>query len=699
MKTRKRNFKKIGILSLVAILVVTLISTFMMNTQAEGNVPSSFVANSQYGIGDLIANYHFGKLYNTSTGAYVYCTDYHKTTPHSEPMNLVGEASSGIAYILANGYPNVSFTGNSDYDYYITQTAVWWYLDESTGSNNISNEFKTGADPYNLRQYVVDLVNRAKQHPNYAQPSLNINNSDSTMHLSSDKKYYESNNISISGESLGDSYTVSLENAPSGAEVVNASNNVAGNSFATNESFKVRIPVSSVTGTDLSVNIAVHASSTVNKAYQYQAATSTVQSVFGGALYPETVGLDAKTTVNLTTSKVSIVKIDSSTGKALAGAHLVLTDSNGNTVTEWDTTENAHVIKNLADGTYTLKETKAPSGYQLVEDPVTITIGPGNRNIQLKFGNQKIEKKVTIIKVDKDTDQPISGAKLVIKDANGNTVKEFTSTTEPFVLKGLADGNYTVEEVEAPSGYKKSDEVYKFTISDQNSDVTVRFKNESIEKKVTIIKVDKDTGNPVSGAKLVLKDASGNTVKEFTSSVKPFVLNGLPDGDYSVEELEAPSGYKKSDEVYKFTISDENNNVTVRFENESIEKKVTILKVDQSTGNPLAGAHLVVKNAAGEVVADFVTTEDNYVINGISDGDYTIEEVEAPKGYQLATEVYKFTISDDTPNVSVTVENIPEVEVPFTGSNNSMIPMIFGLTICLAGVGMVLYYEKRQRLQ
>lgn len=581
----------------------------MMNTQAEGNVPSSFVANSQYGIGDLIANYHFGKLYNTSTGAYVYCTDYHKTTPHSEPMNLVGEASSGIAYILANGYPNVSFTGNSDYDYYITQTAVWWYLDESTGSNNISNEFKTGADPYNLRQYVVDLVNRAKQHPNYAQPSLNINNSDSTMHLSSDKKYYESNNISISGESLGDSYTVSLENAPSGAEVVNASNNVAGNSFATNESFKVRIPVSSVTGTDLSVNIAVHASSTVNKAYQYQAATSTVQSVFGGALYPETVGLDAKTTVNLTTSKVSIVKIDSSTGKALAGAHLVLTDSNGNTVTEWDTTENAHVIKNLADGTYTLKETKAPSGYQLVEDPVTITIGPGNRNIQLKFGNQKIEK------------------------------------------------------------------------------------------KVTIIKVDKDTGNPVSGAKLVLKDASGNTVKEFTSSVKPFVLNGLPDGDYSVEELEAPSGYKKSDEVYKFTISDENNNVTVRFENESIEKKVTILKVDQSTGNPLAGAHLVVKNAAGEVVADFVTTEDNYVINGISDGDYTIEEVEAPKGYQLATEVYKFTISDDTPNVSVTVENIPEVEVPFTGSNNSMIPMIFGLTICLAGVGMVLYYEKRQRLQ
>ena len=71
------------------------------------------------------------------------------------------------------------------------------------------------------------------------------------------------------------------------------------------------------------------------------------------------MGLDAKTTVNLTTSKVSIVKIDSSTGKALAGAHLVLTDSNGNTVTEWDTTENAHVIKNLADGTYTLKRNKS----------------------------------------------------------------------------------------------------------------------------------------------------------------------------------------------------------------------------------------------------------------------------------------------------------------------------------------------------
>ena len=42
--------------------------------------------------------------------------------------------NAGVAYILENGYPNKHFTGDSNKDYYITQLAVWWYLDDTTGS-------------------------------------------------------------------------------------------------------------------------------------------------------------------------------------------------------------------------------------------------------------------------------------------------------------------------------------------------------------------------------------------------------------------------------------------------------------------------------------------------------------------------------------------------------------------------------------
>ena len=611
MKKNQRKLKKWGFLSLAVVVLVAVASVFFLSTEAEAetSVPSSIVGNSEKGIGDLISNYHFGKL-TSNVMSYVYCSDYHKSTPHGVSMSRVGEASAGVSYIFANGYPNRSFTGNSDYDYYITQSAVWWYLDDTTGSNNLTESFRSsGADNYGLRSHIIALVNEAKNHANYAQPSISINNSDNTMHLTEDKNYYESNSISISGTSLEGNYTVSLSNAPSGMEVVNASNNVAQTVFAQNESFKVRIPVSSVTSMELKADISVQATGVTYKAYLYSPGSgSSAQSVYVGP-FKETIPVSASTNVTLSTSQVSILKVDSDTGEPLAGAHLVLMDGQGKKVAEWTTTENAYVIKNLPKGTYVLKELAAPEGYELATETATIEITDTNRDIKVKFGNAKIAK------------------------------------------------------------------------------------------RVTIIKVDKDTGNPVSGAKLVIKDADGEVVEEFTSSVDPYVLNDIADGTYTVEEVEAPAGYKKSDEVYTFTISDESNNVAVYFENESIDKKVTILKIDKSTGNPLAGAHLVVKNAAGEVVADFVTTTENFVINGISDGEYTVEEVEAPEGYQLASDVYTFTISDETPNVTVTIENIPEVEVPFTGSSQSIFPTLFGISILLGGIGFVLYHDKKQRLQ
>ena len=60
---------------------------------------------------------------------------------------------------MVNGYPNKSFTGDRLKDYYITQTALWWYLDDTAGGTNLGNSFKTnGSDPYNLRPYIKDLV-------------------------------------------------------------------------------------------------------------------------------------------------------------------------------------------------------------------------------------------------------------------------------------------------------------------------------------------------------------------------------------------------------------------------------------------------------------------------------------------------------------------------------------------------------------
>ena len=605
---KKDNLKRLGMLSLVVMMISSFFSGLVLNVEAT-SVPKSFTAKSEKTLDGYIANYHFGKKIN-SKGGYVYCNDLHKGTPHGEKMTLVGEAPAGVAYILENGYPSKNITGNSDYDYYITQSAVWWYLDDTTGSSNLSNSFKTnGSDPKGLRKYIRKLVSEAKKVKDYSTPSLTVNSKSSTMKLSSDKKYYESNDISVTGKNLTGKYTVTLDGAPQGTQIVSSSASSEASSFANNESFKIRIPVEKAQSLKTSITVNVKSKATTYKAYEYKSSDTSVQNVYGKALYPTNTTLSGKTTLSLSTSKVSITKIDSKTKAGLAGAEFTLYDNSGKKITSWTSTTKAHVIQNLPNGTYTLKETKAPAGY-------------------------KISKEET-----------------------------------------------------------------KFTISDSNRDITVKVENTAYSK-VSIIKIDSKTKVVLAGAEFTLYDNSGKKITSWTSTGKAHVIQNLANGTYTLKETKAPAGYKISKEETKFTISDTNRDITLKIENTALTKLVNIVKIDKSTGQPLAGAHLVVKNEQGEVIADFVSTEQPYTIKDLKDGKYSVYEVEAPSGYKKNEATYYFTISDGNTVASVTVENEKEgevVEVPNTGSNDSVIPGVIGSIALLSGVGFAYKHGKKQK--
>lgn len=606
MKKLKVNKFKLMIL---AVLVATLGIFGITGINAASTAPQSFTANSEKLLDGYIDNWHYAKL-TSSLGGYVYCTDFHKGIPYNVQMTLSGEAPAGLAYILSNGYPRANITGNSDMDYYITQAAIWWYLDETTGSNNLPDAFKyTGSDPHNIRHYISELVEGAKQQTSYATPAISLINNDSTLNLTSDGEYYESDAMSVETLYTTGNYTVSLSNAPEGTVVVNATTGATQSSFSPSESFKVRIPESSVDVGSLNITVTVTATGSINKAYMYKSSDSTKQDVMGSVLYPETSTVTDQTNLTLETSKVTITKIDDETEKPLAGATFEVKDSTGKVIATWTSTTSSHVIKNLPNGTYTLQETEAPSGYVLNDQIVEFTISDTNRNISIRFRNKELERTATIIKIDAITKDPVAGATLVVKNSTGKVVEEFVTTTEPYKLNDLADGTYTVEETKAPAGYEKSDEIYEFTVNKDNRDATITIENTPIEKLVNILKVDAATGNPLSGATLVVKDSDGNVVEEF------------------------------------------------------------------------------------------VTTEEAHTITGLTDGEYTVEEVEAPSGYNKSDEVYKFTISDETPTALVIFENNEIVEVPFTGSSKSLISTIFGSMLLISGVGFVYYNGKKQKVK
>ena len=144
---------------------------------------------------------------------------------------------------------------------------------------------------------------------------------------------------------------------------------------------------------------------------------------------------------------VEVKKTDIAHSKEIAGAHLVVTDAEGNKVDEWVSEDKgSHLIKNLKTGVeYTLSETVAPDGY-LVTTDITFTVAAdgtvtttGTTTTDAN-GNTVILvedtiTKVKISKTDVTGDEELPGATLQILDAEGNVVKTWVSGTEPYYVE------------------------------------------------------------------------------------------------------------------------------------------------------------------------------------------------------------------------------------------------------------------------
>lgn len=160
---------------------------------------------------------------------------------------------------------------------------------------------------------------------------------------------------------------------------------------------------------------------------------------------------------------VEITKSDLTTGKELPGAHLKVTDKDGNVIDEWTSTEEAHVIKELVVGkTYTLTETKPADGYVTAESIEFSIENTAEVQKQEMFDDVT---KVKISKTDITGDVEIPGAKLTILDKDDQVVESWISTSEPHYVEKLPIGKYTLREEQAPKGFILSNDV-TFEVAD-----------------------------------------------------------------------------------------------------------------------------------------------------------------------------------------------------------------------------------------
>ena len=207
---------------------------------------------------------------------------------------------------------------------------------------------------------------------------------------------------------------------------------------------------------------------------------------------------------------VELTKSDLTTGEELPGAHLKVTDEDGNVVDEWVSTEEAHVIKELVVGkTYTMTETKPADGYVTAES-IEFTI-ENTAEIQ-KHEMKDDVTKVQISKTDITGDQEIPGAKLTILDENDQVVESWTSTEEPHYVERLPIGRYTLREEQAPKGFILTADV-SFEVKDTGEIQTVVMKDDTAKGKVILNKTDKETGEPLKGVEFELRDSKGKVLE------------------------------------------------------------------------------------------------------------------------------------------------------------------------------------------
>lgn len=256
---------------------------------------------------------------------------------------------------------------------------------------------------------------------------------------------------------------------------------------------------------------------------------------------------------------LTIVKVDSESGKRLEGAKIEVAKMNGEIVGTY-VTDKLGVIQlpDLDDGWYQLTEIKAPKGYLLDSTPQKVEVKKGETKT-FEFENTA-SASMLIHKIDSVTRKGIQGVKFVVYDSSMTPIGEYESDDQGYVHlnKTLEDGKYYLREIVAAEGYILDNKVKSFTVLAGDT-AMIEWENTSELGQIQVIKTSEGyssvnglpAGTPLSGAIFAVYDKQNNVVDKFQTNENGIGSSKkLPLGIYTVKEVQAPANYGLNPTVF-----------------------------------------------------------------------------------------------------------------------------------------------------
>ncbi|EGS33438.1 Cna protein B-type domain protein [Finegoldia magna SY403409CC001050417] len=370
----------------------------------------------------------------------------------------------------------------------------------------------------------------------------------------------------------------------------------------------------------------------------------------------------------------TVIKVDANNHeKRIPGANFYLlgagigitTNSNGEAT-----------FNNIKPGTYTLKETKAPTGYKLDQEEKTITISDNGKvsiagkNAQFSSGSGKTDiLEHSDFPKWKDFMNTQHYGKI---DKNGNL--KFYVYLKPYDqrLGGRTDKDTTFN-ISIPGVNLQNSDIKVYDVSpSKRPDIFASMNNQSVDQKLSslgqITLGEANNNGAIEGKANTKNPLSENTGYQITFPQGRFgdnwgflveVSANIGDKDSTVLSYDwlakdTPANQSKiRANVNLSKNSEKNGHPTITISNDELQKsEIEVAKFANTSTNGkkdrLGGAEFVLKNENGEIIANKITDEKGNVSFGkYPTGTYYLEELKAPEGYEKSNVYFKVTVSED----------------------------------------------------